>query len=43
MDFIDLAAFTIHDVKNRLAHLAHRADEKGDRETCTAHSKPPPP
>ena len=33
MDFIELAAFTIHDVKNRLAHLAHRADEKGDRET----------
>ena len=36
MEFIDLAAFTIHDVKNRLAILASRADEKGDGETLQA-------
>lgn len=33
MEFVDLAAFTIHDVKNRLAILAARAEEKGDAET----------
>ena len=33
MEFVDLAAFAIHDVKNRLAVLASRADAKGDGET----------
>lgn len=33
MDFVDLAAITIHDVKNRLAILANRADARGDAET----------
>ncbi|MFZ4539009.1 sensor histidine kinase [Propionivibrio sp.] len=33
MDFVDLAAFAIHDVKNRLAVMASRAEEKGDSET----------
>lgn len=33
MDFGELAAITIHDVKNRLAVLANRADAKGDAET----------
>ncbi len=33
MDFVDLAAFTIHDVKNRLTVLASRAEQKGDGET----------
>jgi signal transduction histidine kinase len=33
MEFADLAAITIHDVKNRLALLANRADAKGDAET----------
>lgn len=33
MEFIDLAALTIHDVKNRLAILAGRAEAKGDSET----------
>ena len=33
MNFKEVAAFTIHDVKNRLAVLAGRAEEKGDRET----------
>lgn len=32
MDFAELAAFTIHDVKNRLAVLASRAEGKGDPE-----------
>lgn len=32
MEFADLAAFTIHDVKNRLAVLASRAESKGDPE-----------
>lgn len=32
MDFAELAAFTIHDVKNRLAVLASRAESKGDPE-----------
>ena len=33
MEFVDLAALGIHDVKNRLAILATRADAKGDAET----------
>jgi len=33
MDFADLAALGIHDVKNRLAALAVRADARGDGET----------
>ena len=33
MNFKEVAAFTIHDVKNRLAVLAGRAEEKGDSET----------
>ncbi|MFZ2266653.1 MAG: ATP-binding protein [Azonexus sp.] len=33
MNFVDLAALTIHDVKNRLAILGSRAEERGDRET----------
>lgn len=33
MDFADLAALTIHDVKNRLAVVAHRAEAGGDAET----------
>ena len=33
MSFADLAAFCIHDVKNRLAILAARAETKGDKET----------
>jgi len=33
MDFVDLAAFTLHDVKNRLTILANRAEQKGDAET----------
>ena len=33
MDFDDLAALTIHDVKNRLALLASRAEARGDGET----------
>lgn len=33
MSFIDLAALSIHDVKNRLAALAARAEAKGDTDT----------
>lgn len=33
MNFADLAAFTIHDVKNRLAVLGCRAELRGDSET----------
>lgn len=33
MDFVELAAITIHDVKNRLAILASRAEARGDAET----------
>lgn len=33
MDFADLAAFTIHDAKNRLALVATRAEVSGDAET----------
>jgi signal transduction histidine kinase len=33
MDFVELAAITIHDVKNRLAILASRAEARGDMET----------
>jgi len=33
MDFVDLAAMTIHDVKNRLSILASRAEARGDTET----------
>jgi signal transduction histidine kinase len=33
MNFDDLAALTLHDVKNRLAILASRAEAKGDHET----------
>ena len=33
MDFADLAAFTIHDAKNRLALVATRAETNGDAET----------
>lgn len=33
MSFADYAALTIHEVKNRLAALAARADSRGDRET----------
>lgn len=33
MEFIDQAALTIHDVKNRLAILAGRAESRGDQET----------
>ena len=33
MEFVDVAALTIHDVKNRLAILASRAEAKGDGET----------
>lgn len=33
MDFADLAAFTIHDAKNRLALVATRAEANGDAET----------
>lgn len=33
MEFVDLAALTIHDVKNRLAVLASRAETKGDGDT----------
>lgn len=33
MDFVDLAALTIHDVKNRLALVARRAEAGGDPET----------
>ena len=33
MDFADLAAFTIHDAKNRLALVATRAEASGDAET----------
>lgn len=33
MEFVDLAALTIHDVKNRLAILASRAEARGDGET----------
>jgi signal transduction histidine kinase len=33
MDFADLAAFTIHDAKNRLALVATRAEANGDVET----------
>jgi signal transduction histidine kinase len=32
MSFADYAAFTIHDVKNRLAMLAGRAEARGDRD-----------
>ena len=32
-DFIELAAITIHDVKNRLSSLASRAEARGDAET----------
>jgi len=33
MQFVDLAALTVHGVKNRLAILAARAEARGDRET----------
>jgi K+-sensing histidine kinase KdpD len=33
MSFSEIAALTIHDVKNRLAQLAARAERTGDRET----------
>ncbi len=33
MSFADIAALTIHDVKNRLAHLAGRAEARGDSDT----------
>lgn len=33
MEFIDLAALTIHDVKNRLAILANRAEARNDVDT----------
>jgi signal transduction histidine kinase len=33
MSFLDLAALSIHDVKNRLAALAARAEVRGDSET----------
>jgi two-component system sensor histidine kinase SenX3 len=33
MDFVELAAITIHDVKNRLSILASRAEARGDAET----------
>lgn len=33
MSFTDIAALTIHDVKNRLARLAGQAERKGDRDT----------
>lgn len=33
MSFAEIAALTIHDVKNRLAQLAARAERVGDRET----------
>ncbi len=33
MNFDEVAAFTIHDVKNRLTVLAGRAEERGDSET----------
>ena len=33
MSFADIAAITIHDVKNRLAQLAGRAEARGDKET----------
>jgi len=33
MSFADIAALTIHDVKNRLAHLAGLAEGRGDTET----------
>jgi signal transduction histidine kinase len=33
MEFVDLAALTIHDVKNRLAILAGRAESRGDAQT----------
>lgn len=31
--FVDIAAIVIHDVKNRLAHVAARAEASGDAET----------
>jgi signal transduction histidine kinase len=33
MSFIEVAALTIHDVKNRMAHLAGKAERSGDTET----------
>lgn len=33
MSFAEIAALTLHDVKNRLAQLAGRAEARGDRET----------
>lgn len=33
MSFVDLAALRIHDVKNRLAAMAARAEAKGDNDT----------
>lgn len=33
MSFAEIAALTIHDVKNRLAHLAGKAERNGDTET----------
>lgn len=33
MSFTEIAALTIHDVKNRLAQLAGKAERKGDHET----------
>ena len=33
MSFADIAALTLHDVKNRLAQLAGRAEARGDGET----------
>ena len=36
MSFGEIAALTLHDVKNRLAELAGRAEQRGDRETMYA-------
>lgn len=36
MSFADIAALTLHDVKNRLALLASQAEGKGDRETVSS-------
>ena len=33
MSFTEIAALTIHDVKNRLAHLAGKAEQRGDADT----------
>ncbi len=36
MSFGEIATLTLHDVKNRLAELAGRAEQRGDRETMYA-------